>query len=410
MTFVKQHAFILACATGAVIGIALTAFGMTRGSTVMQKLQEAQQLAREFDRFRKPDSDRAVDQMDRQLRKLRDAEQALLAEAALINRRDPLVPDLFPTPTDDSLKYDFQDAYRKEIDRWLTDLRAAGKLSREELNDWKRMIEAEKNARRKGETPRSLLNVDPALLQQIPEGTLNNHAARAAVWQARHAYCYAEPASFDVRASIYQPRDSSPPAMDALWLAQTGLWIQKDIVDALIETNNDRAEELRQVGEDPWIGNLPVKQIVGIRITDYLFEDDHPPETEYRPLEGLHKKRGFSISADVGLPEGDVALVLTGHGGTDEFDVMHVRVMIVVDPRTVPAIIDDILGRNLFTLLNVRYRHVPISTAHTGLLYGPDPVIQLELDFAFHWLADVYIQLMPDKIKELLGLLDGEQQ
>ena len=127
---------------------------MTRGSTVTQKLMEGQQLAREFDRFRRPDSDRAVDLMDRQLRKLRDAEQALLAEAGRINRRDPLVPDLFPMPGDDSLKYDFQDAYRKEIDRWLTALRAAGKLSREELNNWKRMIEAEKNARRKGETKR----------------------------------------------------------------------------------------------------------------------------------------------------------------------------------------------------------------------------------------------------------------
>ena len=111
----------------------------------------------------------------------------------------------------------------------------------------------------------------------------------------------------------------------------------------------------------------------------------------------------------MGFPEADVNYVLTGHGGTDEYDVMHVRIVLVVDPRYVPVIIDEIVGRNLFTLLNVRYRNLPISTAFRAPLYGPAPAAQLELDLAVHWLTSIYWDLMPDETKRELGLLDDDQ-
>lgn len=412
MSFIKKHMLILICAAGAVAGISLAGFGMTRGAAVTKGLQKGQRLAKEFARFRKVDNDKAIDQMNRQLEKLRAAENSLLEEAGRINRREPLVPGVFPAPEDDGAKYEFQDAYRKEIDGWLTELHAAGQLNREELSNWKRMIEEEKNAVRKGETPRWFVNVDEEILKKVPEEVRNDHEARAAIWQARHAYLYAEPTSFDVRASVYRPRDSSSPAMNSLWKAQIGLWVQRDIVDSILVINNARAEEIAASGrpdESPWVGNMPIKQIVGVRITKYLFADDEPPEAEYTPLASLYRKRGFVISADVGLPEVDVNYVLTGHGGTDEYDVMHARVVLVVDPRYVPVIIDEIMGRNLFTLLNVRYRNLPISTAIRAPLYGPDPVVQLELDLAIHWLTSIYWDLMPDETKRDLGLIDDDQ-
>jgi len=411
--FIKKHMLILICAVGAAVGIGLSLFGMTRGADIIEGLKNGQKLANEFARFRNPDNDQAIDQMNRQLAKLRTAEKSLLEEAGRINRREPLIPGVFPEPEDDGVKYQFQDAYRKEIDGWLMELHAAGQLSRSELNDWKRMIEKEDHdIRQKGEPPRWFVDLSPDVLSLYPEEVRNNHEVRAAIWQARHAYLYAEPSSFDVRASVYQPRDSSSPATSSLWKAQIGLWLQRDIVDSILAINNTRADEIAASGrtdESPWVGNMPIKQIVGVRITDYLFADDEPAETEYAPLANLYPKRGFVISTDVGSPELDVNYVLSGHGGTDEYDVMHMRVVLVVDPRYIPVIIDKILGRNLFTILNVRYRNLPISTTFRAPLHGPDPAALLEMDLAIHWLTSIYFDLMPDETKIDLGLINDDQ-
>ena len=383
---------------------------MTRGTDVAGQLEDGQGLARQIDGLlgrNKPATVAAVEQMERQIADLQQAQQAFLEEAAKVNRREPLVAGFFPRPEDEGARYAFQDAYKNEFDRFLSELHAGKSVDRNELKNWKAMIEDEARAYHEGETPLGFGNVDPLVLAQLPEEVRRNHAARASIWAARHSYCFAELTSFEVKASVYQPKEGSPPDMDRFWSAQTSLWVQQDIVGALININKARAEELVRNGEGdqktPWVGNLPVKQIVGLRVSDYLFKEKEPPPLDEGKLQSIYQKRGFKVSMDVGDPPLDVLGVLTERGGSEEFDVMHVRVVLVVDPRRLPTILDEILKRNLFTLLNVRYRYVPVSRNHMGLLYGPDPVIQVEVDLAIHWLADIYFELMPEETKDRLG-------
>jgi hypothetical protein len=249
-------------------------------------------------------------------------------------------------------------------------------------------------------------NVDPLVLAELPDGVRWNHAARAAIWMARHSRCYAELGSFDVKASVYQASETDPPTMDRYWSAQTSLWVQQDIVGAILEVNNARVEELASAGgedKEIWVGQMPVKQIVGIRVSDYLYEDLEPPPLDESPLQGIYQRRGFQVSMDVGNPPEDVFAVITERGGTGQFDVMHVRIVLVVDPRYLPTVLDEMLKRSLYTLLNVRYRYVPVSRNHVGLLYGSDPVIQVEIDLASHWLSDIYFDMMPEETKDRLG-------
>ena len=410
MNFIRRHSFIFICAGVAFVGLALAGFGMTRGSDVVQQLEDGRGLARQIDGFLgrdKPATVAAIEQMQGQIERLKQAREAFLEEASRVNRREPLIPGFFPKPEDDGARYAFQDAYKNGFDGFLAELHAGKNVDREELRNWRTMVEEETRAYHLGETPLGFANLDPLVLAQLPDEVRWNHAARASIWVARHSYCFAELTSFDVKASVYQPREGDPPDMDRFWSAQTSLWIQQDIVGALIDLNKARADELARSGggdqQTPWVGNMPLKQIVGIRVSDYLFEDEEPPEVDEQRLQSIYQKRGFNVSVNVGDPPLDVLDVLTERGGGDEFDVMHVRVVLVVDPRHLPAIIDEILKRNLFSLLSVRYRYVPMSRNHVGLLYGPDPVIQVEMDLAIHWLGDVYFELMPQQTKKRLG-------
>lgn len=403
MKFIKRHMFILLCGLGAVLGLGLGGFGMTRGSDVVSQLEDGKRLAQQMDlvlRAPDPASVQAIDQLDAQIQKLQGALGRFIEEAKRVNGRDPLVNDLFPKPADDALKYAFQDAYKKEFERFLTALHAGVPPERTELKNWKAMIEEEVRAHHSGEIPRGMLDVPQDVLDRIPDEVRWDHEARAAIWNARHMYCYAEVSSFDQVSPIYQPRDNSPPAMDQLWLAQTGLWVQQDIVAALVEMNEARSAELTDRGEGPWVGNLPIKQIVGIKVTDALFEPKTPPPLpEHKPLVGLSEGRGSRVSVDIGKPPDDVTAVLTQRGSNNEFDVLHARMVLVMDPRYVPQLLDSVLKRNLFTILNVRYRYIPISTEFTGLIYGPDPVIEMEVDLAYHMLADIYYAMLPEELK-----------
>jgi hypothetical protein len=410
--FVKRHSFVLICGAAVVVAFGLAGFGWTRGSAVLEELEQGRGLARNIDRLlakSNPATLRAIDQINRQIEQLRQVEDAFLTEAARVNQREPLVEGLFPEPEDEGPSYAFMDAYKAEFDRFLTELQAAKAISREELRNWKTMISEEKEAFRSGETPLGFSNIDPLLLAQLPEAVRWNYAARAAIWEARHSRCYAELGSFDVRRSVYQPKGGEPPDLDRLWSAQTSLWIQQDIVGALIDLNNARAEALANSPGDqetPWVEDMPVKQIVGIRVTDYLYEQDTPPPApEAKRLQSIYQKRRYKVAVDVGDPPQDVLAVLTERGGGDQFDVMHTRVVLVVDPRDLPGILDEILKRNLFTLLNVRYRYVPVSRNYVGLLYGSGPVIQVEIDLAVHWLTDIYVRdgLMPEVTRKRLG-------
>ena len=408
MKFIKRHAFLFICAGAAVIGLGLAALGMTRGADVIEQLEEGRNLAGQIDRFlgRQPATVAEIEQMDRQIEQLEQARDAFLEEASRVNRRPPLIEGFFPQPTDPGARYAFQDAYKEQFDRFLSDLHAGTLADREELRNWKAMIDEEIRAYSAGETPVGFSNVDPLVLAELPDSVRWNHAARAAIWVARHSRCYADLGSFDVKASVYRPSETDPPTMDRYWSAQTSLWVQQDIVGAILDINNARAEELASAGgedKDIWVGQMPVKQIVGIRVSDYLYGDQEPPPLDESPLQSIYQRRGFQVSMDVGNPPEDVRAVITGRGGTRQFDVMHVRAVLVVDPRYLPTVLDAILKRNLYTLLNVRYRYVPVSRNEVGLLYGSDPVVQVEIDLASHWLSGIYFSMMPDETKDRLG-------
>ena len=225
---------------------------MTRGTDVAGQLEDGQGLARQIDGLlgrNKPATVAAVEQMERQIADLQQAQQAFLEEAAKVNRREPLVAGFFPRPEDEGARYAFQDAYKNEFDRFLSELHAGRSVGRDELKNWKAMIDDEARAYHEGETPLGFGNVDPLVLARLPEEVRRNPAARASIWAARHSYCFAELTSFEVKASVYQPKEGSPPDMDRFWSAQTSLWVQQDIVGALIDINKARAEELVRSGE-----------------------------------------------------------------------------------------------------------------------------------------------------------------
>ena len=390
MKFIKQHSFSLSCASAALIAVALGFWGYTRAAVIEERLATGEQLCRQLRSSGRGASFSvaAIDQAATRIEELQRVQQKLQRDAEAVNARPQLIPDFFPTP-EEGREIEFQEAYRQAINQFTQDLNAGQLPSSDELRNWETMIEEEiRQANEPG-------GFNP--LEEYGEDLRDlvfDADARASIWHARQCHVYATEESFERLPTAYETREGVTPELFDLWAAQLSLWIQQDFIQSIKEMNDEAAQQAPDGPEKAWVGLLPIKQIVGIRTTDYVYEGDED-DAPLEPLKSVYSQRQFNLTMDVGRPTIDPELALTGHGGGGGFEVQHARLVVVMDPRKLPQLIDRILKRNLTTLLSVRYQDVPVSGNNVGLLYGPDPVIQVELDFAFHWLNSIYEELIP---------------
>jgi hypothetical protein len=219
-----------------------------------------------------------------------------------------------------------------------------------------------------------------------------NPVYRARVSKAKSIHCYYGQNSFDVAPLAYQ---ETAPTPEEMWYAQVGLWIQEDVVKAIADLN--RAAAARVSSGDACVEDVPVKRLVFTRVLGYQLGEDkgilYFPAAQTSQL----GQQGF------GGPS------LTGRTCNEQFDVVRFVVSVVVDQREILQLINQISKVNFYQCLNVTYEAVDQQAEmNEGYFYGTDPVVKATLEFEGYMSRDVYEELMPPAVREVLGIKDKD--
>jgi hypothetical protein len=141
------------------------------------------------------------------------------------------------------------------------------------------------------------------------------------------------------------------PTSEEVWRAQVGYWIQRDVVEAIADVNNAAGEVLKAAGQDRWVGTMPVKDVISIRLGSDFYV---PPEGQLYPLP---EPGGYAPA----VPAGTAETVFTKTASGPYFEVVQISVKLVMDQRDVIKLVERISNKRFYTLVRVAYKEVPLS-------------------------------------------------
>ncbi len=423
MGFIKKNAFLLGCALGGIIGLGLMLWGMSRMGSVRSEMELAKRLHGELDRVaRSAVQPKSIDAEKDRIRQAKAQHRQVLAHFAARNVRKPLLEGLLPDPGKGTqgkqLRYDFRSKYQDAMNGLLGRLKAGQPPSKQELENTadylrKKAMEEQKFGPGDGDSPKGGQGrpgagsrgpgagdkaamperKGPASTQAywaaLKEKAQNDSIMLTCIDKARNIFCYANirgGGTFDL-LKMYAGTDEAAPGMAEIWEAQLLYWIQEDIVEALAKVNDQAAAGM----EKAWVGNLPLKDVRSIRVSRYILETDSPPATNLRAQSGE-------------LPTEHPDEVFTHSVADPLYDVINVRLRIVVDVRALPVILNELTHDKYQVVLNVSYEEVPPDLSFRSKIYGPQPVVLATIDVQTYLFYKTHVPLMPEVIREQLGI------
>ncbi len=217
--------------------------------------------------------------------------------------------------------------------------------------------------------------------------------------KARKMLCYATEGSLEILRGVGNGVAPHPADM---WDAQLSLWIQESVVDALARINERTAAAIRQQNETPWVAQMPVKELISIRSGNGYLTTATEPRAPSEPTGDAPAK-----------PPESFAEVFTHTVSNDLYDTVQFTVKMVVDARTLPAIVEEICKDNFHTLLRMSYEDVSTNQAlftMTDRIYGSHPTIRVVMDFETVFFGEPYRSLMPNDVRVALGLPEPQPQ
>lgn len=430
LDFVRTYMISLISGVVAIGAIVFAVLGMT-STAVVDEMKDRVSKAAEINALKsQPRNEQSIQKEKERGERFQAEYEKTRNEAYRINKREPLIPGVFPTPANLTKAFEFAEAYEKAV-RQLPQVMGAGDLPTEsEIQDAERDI-AEELARAKEAEEEGGRSKDPIRAPQpgqpgstgepgapppSPTGTPDEKKdpkydkfIRANVIKANSIRCYASisPArpSFHI-APIINPSDA-PPA-DQLWFAQVGLWLQQDIVAAIARLNEEAAAKLGSA--PPTVENLPVKRLESVSLAGYILSDKR---IEFPQMTGGAGPGGRSPGGPAGPPPGTppppgvpgatAETSLTGRTSDDRFDVVRFTITVIVDQRDLLKLIDQITRQNFYQCIDCDFVAARQDPA-VGYYYGSAPVVRATIEFEGYLARAIYAEMMPAEVRELLGI------
>ena len=234
-----------------------------------------------------------------------------------------------------------------------------------------------------GGAARSMANISAEMAAEATEKGL----ATVRLKKAQAGHVYAGKGSFD---PVFTSAVANASYQD-IWQAQVNLWVTKEIVRAINETNDKVFSSLPEGKQN--VLTAPVKRLVGISI-----EKNYCTKSESTPSAGgggaatgmdfkmdpkmMFMKGGPPMETPTAAKVGPSSTSdLTKRGCTAEYDVIHYRFTVVMPMRRIPDLQYSLLSRNNHTILSMDIRQVDTSltagAAQEGYYYGADPVVEV---------------------------------
>ncbi len=379
---VKRFLFEIICGVGAIAGIVLIYLGMTSMSSIKQDMQTALGVRNKLKTAANSPNlinKEAVDAAKNRADKIMATDKNLIAKLREMNYYEPLTGSAFPASSP-AQRSEFKNAYQEEVNSWLTKLNAGDIPTSDDIAQMRDRIKEDQNKRKELGLGS---NEDENALVSRPE-------VRASIAKAQSIYLYATEDSFH-QSEVANRSESAPmyvgrpPTLEQMWHAQLEVWVQRLIVDRIADINRKAASKLSQEGEKPWVGNLPIKELVSIQSTKYYVTD-----TGTRSAAGRNKTHPE--------PPGNAETVFTQNKSNDLYELMQLTMVLVVDAEKIPAITAELCQDRFLTVLSVEYEAVEPNPEMNGKIYGDKPVVQLKLDMETQFFSEFYLPLMPDEI------------
>ncbi|GMU84133.1 MAG: hypothetical protein IT450_10575 [Phycisphaerales bacterium] len=443
MEFMKTHMISLICGVVGLVAIVGAALGWTGNAEVVTKMQGViqQTSATSIGSLRSsPKNDQII---EAEKEKTRAAEIDFKASKEIVsgtNRRELILPSAFPKPDKDATAFNFKEEYKQALGRLAGKMLAEGLPTEADIQDQMQLVddlkaaEAEQKREEKAEGSESATPDAPAApvapvdsprgaimpegggggrfgagggrFPVMPGGEMGirgggggmdmtsteprfNPLLRANVEKAKSIRCYVDPGTFH-RAPLADQTEK--PAVDQMWYAQVGLWVQDDVATAIRNLNETAARATGDASE-AYVEHMPVKRLISVRVQGYVKADG--------------KLLPFPSSSATGAgQEEPMEKSFTQRKSDDLFDIVRFSVTAVVDQRQVLQFIEAINRVNYYRLLSIGYDSVDRSVDEAaGYLYGTAPVVRVKMEFEGYMLREVFD---PWKPKEVLAAITGQ--
>ncbi len=391
-----------------------------------------------------------LDDYRQQREAIKEQADEILGQAQEINRAghyQELIPGLLPAPqaaSAQSLPYLINPAYLDAHENLLVQLNAGEPISDEVLGSTLDDFQ--------GTFTRTQLNqeVGEGLDDEQEELLLAAMTTRRMLEYRQHAEgisVYADLSIFELQ-SWDDGRGQPAPSMWFDW--QHAYWVNQDIVQAIVNANSSTSggnAGLDSISGEP---GSTVKRIIEVRLFPMFdvrakkktneFGGAEFDEESFGMMEGgfgmmegeggggpprmnkggkggsyeqsEHGDSSFSDAesvvdnndATVAFQD-DFANSLSGRSSNPLYDVRRVALTAIVDSNRLPLLINSIQQTNFMTVTGCQMRKVNmLSELGAGFYYGNEAVVEVTLDIETLWLRDWTTQLMPDDVKEVLGI------
>lgn len=438
MTFIKNHLISLASGLAALVFIAIGVLGMMQ-TNVIEEMEQRVRRAGQIGSLRSSAKNDACINAEAERGQLFQREYAAtVAEAERINARQPLMENVFPKIEREAVAFEFRDAYARAMDELPLSLKGGDLPDDREIADAQFDIDellaqiAEEEGEGGPTAPAIATGMQPspaiAPISVAPVtvagtgrsrtgGTIQvggsntpmrpggsaqgdprtDPVARANITKARSIRCYinTDPAANSLHLSPILDR-SARPTPDQMWYAQVAYWVQQDVIKAIASLNEDATRQLDP--DEAYVEHMPVKRLQNVRVLGYV--------TEGRQNVMFPTYAAGSLG---GADAGAIKKSFTGRKSDAKFDVIQFSVVVVVDQRELPKLIDRITTQNFYQLIEMNYSAVSAGDAdlQAGYLYGAGPVVRATLYFEGYMARSVYEAMFPAEVREALGIKSG---
>lgn len=455
LQFIKTHLISLLCAVFASGFIAIGVLGVSSDKVVGKMTEEISRTrASQIAGLRnKPQNEKSIAAEQQRARRFEEEYTKTVAAANQVNRRDVLMPGVFPQPEKAATPYEFKEQYAKRMKVLYSDLKAGTLPTEAEIREEDQnvadliLLEEEQRAEEEedesGRAPRVAtrtpvtprMPVAPSGRSRISSSTTGGLAPPGAggrlspeaggrfgrsaetrfgpgrapgmrtpvarsdepkydpVYRARVSKAKNILCYYDDQTTFHVSPfvyDSAAPPPEEMWYAQVALWVQQDVVNAIAELNKEAADQVTE--GDACVEHMPVKRLVLIRVLGYATANPQNPFIGF-----LGGSEG--LTRDHGRP------AFTRRRGNEQYDVVRFVVSAVVDQRDVLQLMDRISRANFYQCLSASYEAVDlVLEMGQGYFYGTDPVVRATLEFEGYFARDVYEEKMPPTVRTLLGI------
>lgn len=344
----------------------------------------------------------AVKKLENAYRRMQADYANLFSSAMEFNRNGPnggnphsvLVAGVFPRPQSDAARFEARKAFRRTIEQMYADLGAGMPPSQEQIQE----------ALKPPSGAAAVDDVNAAKKRVIRMLEMITTAASQAQVFAEKPDFVGREGSDGVFTIGEWVRREDKPTPEQLWNGQMNLWLQQDVVAAIIKANTPES------GEPASVLTNPIKRIIGISVVPGY-------------VRRLRGDEGAVIDLNRPLPN-DFEASPTGRVSNPLYDVRQVEVSMEVDASQLPRVFDAFASVNFNTPIvrSVSLVDQAEQLKQNASLYGDSvTVVRLDLLVESLWLRrwtaghespDQAAELgekfdpglMPDVIRDQLGM------